>query len=46
MQTEDRRCSVYAVDNLKRASEALAGKIQFGDVVLFENDLPDIYEKA
>ena len=46
MQTEDRRCSVYTVDNLKRASEALAGKIQFGDVVLFENDLPDIYEKA
>lgn len=43
---ESGRCSVYSVANLKEASEALSERIRCGDVVLFENDLPDCYERA
>ena len=35
---------VIAVDTLDQASERLKGILQPGDVVLFENDLPDQYE--
>lgn len=45
-QTGDYRCAVFTADNLKKASEALSEKLRYGDVVLFENDLPDCYEKT
>lgn len=35
---------VEAVDSLAQATERLRGLLQAGDVVLFENDLPDQYE--
>jgi UDP-N-acetylmuramoyl-tripeptide--D-alanyl-D-alanine ligase len=35
---------VIVVDSLEQASERLKGLLQPGDVVLFENDLPDQYE--
>ena len=35
---------VIAVDSLDQAMERLKGLLQPGDVVLFENDLPDQYE--
>ena len=36
--------TVIAVDSLKQAQETLKGLVGSGDVVLFENDLPDQYE--
>ena len=45
-QTDDRKCRLICVENLKEASQTLAELIRFGDVVLFENDLPDLYEKG
>ncbi len=38
------KAEVVAVDSLVRAQEELATRVQRGDVVLFENDLPDQYE--
>jgi UDP-N-acetylmuramoyl-tripeptide--D-alanyl-D-alanine ligase len=35
--------NIYVVDSLEKASEVLATFSQAGDVVLFENDLPDNY---
>ena len=39
------RAQVIAVDNLEQATQRLTGLIGPGDVVLFENDLPDQYER-
>jgi UDP-N-acetylmuramoyl-tripeptide--D-alanyl-D-alanine ligase len=36
---------IVAVESLARAREELAARVQAGDVVLFENDLPDQYEQ-
>jgi hypothetical protein len=33
------------VRNLNDGLEALKGIVRVGDVVLFENDLPDLYEE-
>jgi UDP-N-acetylmuramoyl-tripeptide--D-alanyl-D-alanine ligase len=38
------KAEVVVVDSLARAQEELAARLQRGDVVLFENDLPDQYE--
>ncbi len=38
------RAEVIAVDSLEQATKQLQGLLQPGDVVLFENDLPDQYE--
>jgi UDP-N-acetylmuramoyl-tripeptide--D-alanyl-D-alanine ligase len=38
------RAEVIAVDTLSEATTRLAGIVAPGDVVLFENDLPDQYE--
>lgn len=37
-------CEVVVVDSLSEATRSLHGRIGAGDVVLFENDLPDQYE--
>lgn len=36
---------IYIVKNLTEAQEVLGGVLEKGDVVLFENDLPDTYEE-
>jgi UDP-N-acetylmuramoyl-tripeptide--D-alanyl-D-alanine ligase len=36
---------VFSVRNLNDGLEALKGIVRAGDVVLFENDLPDLYEE-
>jgi UDP-N-acetylmuramoyl-tripeptide--D-alanyl-D-alanine ligase len=38
------RAEVVAVDSLAAATKRLAGLLEPGDAVLFENDLPDQYE--
>ncbi|MDP9067222.1 MAG: UDP-N-acetylmuramoyl-tripeptide--D-alanyl-D-alanine ligase [Actinomycetota bacterium] len=38
------RAEVVSVDSLEEATQQLQGRLQPGDVVLFENDLPDQYE--
>ncbi|HEU4480452.1 MAG TPA: UDP-N-acetylmuramoyl-tripeptide--D-alanyl-D-alanine ligase [Actinomycetota bacterium] len=38
------RADVIAVDSLQEATERMKGLLAAGDVVLFENDLPDQYE--
>ena len=38
------RADVITVDSLDEATEKMRGLLQPGDVVLFENDLPDQYE--
>ena len=37
--------SIYVVSNLEEATERLGKLTQAGDVVLFENDLPDNYDE-
>ena len=36
--------NIFVGDNLDQATEILGALIRPGDVVLFENDLPDHYE--
>jgi len=36
---------LVSVANLNEGLEALKGIVRSGDVVLFENDLPDLYEE-
>ena len=38
------KADVIVVDSLDEATEKLATLLTAGDVVLFENDLPDQYE--
>lgn len=39
-------CKVIAVDSLNEATDHLRRELSSGDVVLFENDLPDQYENG
>jgi UDP-N-acetylmuramoyl-tripeptide--D-alanyl-D-alanine ligase len=41
----DGKAEVVTVDSLARAQDELSDRLQSGDVVLFENDLPDQYER-
>jgi UDP-N-acetylmuramoyl-tripeptide--D-alanyl-D-alanine ligase len=40
----DGRAQVTVVDSLEQATQRLGTTLKSGDVVLFENDLPDQYE--